>query len=46
LKPLKVEGQIERIDGRKRFLHGAILHGDVITAEAHALYVEIRPGQP
>jgi hypothetical protein len=45
LKPLKVEGQIERIDGRKRFLNGAILQGDVVTAEAHALYVEIRPGQ-
>jgi hypothetical protein len=46
LKPLKVEGHFEHIDGRKRFLYGAILHGDVVTAEAHALYVELRGSQP
>ncbi len=46
LKPLKVEGRFEQIDGRKRFLYGAILHGDVVTAEAHALYVELRGSQP
>lgn len=44
-KPLSVEGRLERIDGRKRFLSGAILHDGVVTAEAEALYVEIRPGQ-
>jgi hypothetical protein len=45
LKPLKVEGRLERIDGRKRFVHGVILDGEVITAEADALYVALRPGQ-
>jgi acyl-coenzyme A thioesterase PaaI-like protein len=45
LKRLKVEGRIERIEGRKRFLSGAILNHDVVTAEAQALYVELRAGQ-
>jgi hypothetical protein len=45
LKPLKVEGRLERIDGRKRFIHGTILYGEVVTAEADALYVALRPGQ-
>jgi acyl-coenzyme A thioesterase PaaI-like protein len=45
LKPLRVEGRLERIDGRKRFVHGVILDGEVITAEADALYVALRPGQ-
>jgi acyl-coenzyme A thioesterase PaaI-like protein len=45
LKPLTVEGRLERIDGRKRFVYGTILHGEVVTAEAQALYVAIRPGQ-
>jgi acyl-coenzyme A thioesterase PaaI-like protein len=45
LKPLRVEGRLERIDGRKRFVHGTIYDGDLVTAEAHALYVALRPGQ-
>jgi hypothetical protein len=45
LKPLRDEGRLERIDGRKRFVHGTISHGDLVTAEAHALYVALRPGQ-
>lgn len=45
LKPLTVEGRLERIDGRKRFVHGAIIDDGVVTAEAEALYVQIRPGQ-
>jgi hypothetical protein len=45
LTPLKVEGRLERIEGRKRFVHGVIRHGDVITAEAQALYVALRHGQ-
>lgn len=45
LTPLKIEGRLERVDGRKRFVHGVILHGEVVTAEAQALYVALRPGQ-
>jgi acyl-coenzyme A thioesterase PaaI-like protein len=45
LKPLRIEGRLERIDGRKRFVHGTIRDGDVVTAEADALYVALRPGQ-
>lgn len=32
--------------GRKRFLRGTLHHGDVLCAEADALFVELRPGQP
>lgn len=43
---LTVRARVENIEGRKRFLHGEILHGDVLCAEAHALFVELLPGQP
>lgn len=45
-EPLTVRARVESIEGRKRFLHGEILHGDVLCAEAHALFVELLPGQP
>jgi acyl-coenzyme A thioesterase PaaI-like protein len=41
---LTVVGELERTEGRKHFIHGAIIHGDIITAEADALYVETRHG--
>lgn len=43
---LRVVAQVEKIDGRKRFLHGEIWHGDVLCAEANALFVELLQGQP
>ncbi len=43
---LTVKARVERIDGRKRFLLGEIWHGEVLCAEAQALFVELRPGQP
>lgn len=45
-EPLRVRAWMERIEGRKRFLRGEILHGDVVCAEADALFVELLPGQP
>jgi acyl-coenzyme A thioesterase PaaI-like protein len=46
--PLDVELQIsarfEKIDGRKRYIHATIHHGDVLTAEAHALFIELKEG--
>src|SRR5690606_34741647 len=45
-EPLTVRAAVELIDGRKRLLVGEIWHGEVLCAEAHALFVELKPGQP
>ena len=29
--------------GRKRFLYGALHHGDVLLAEAEGLWIELKP---
>ncbi|WP_245565464.1 PaaI family thioesterase [Nocardioides insulae] len=42
---LGVRCWIERVEGRKRFVRGEITHGDVVCAEAEALFLELRPGQ-
>ncbi|MGO4255428.1 PaaI family thioesterase [Marmoricola sp. RAF53] len=43
---LDVDVWVERIDGRKRYVRGVLKHGETVTAEAEALFVELRPGQP
>jgi len=43
-RDLRVEGYIERVEGRKRFTYGAIYDGDILTIEAHGLFIELRPG--
>lgn len=43
---LTVRGWVVEEVGRKRFLRGTLHHGDVLCAEADALFVELRPGQP
>lgn len=43
---LQLEGWIEREEGRKHFLRGVLRHGDRVCAEAKALFVALRPGQP
>jgi acyl-coenzyme A thioesterase PaaI-like protein len=43
---LGVEVWLERIDGRKRYVRGALRHGDTVCAEAEALFLELKPGQP
>ena len=40
---LTVQTQIDRIDGRKRFVTGALLHGDELLADAESLFVELKP---
>jgi acyl-coenzyme A thioesterase PaaI-like protein len=45
-KELRVDAGIERIDGRKIFVEGSITDGDVLLADAEALFVRLRPGQP
>lgn len=44
-KQLIIEGQIDRIEGRKRFVSGRLLDGDRLCAEVTALFVELLPGQ-
>jgi acyl-coenzyme A thioesterase PaaI-like protein len=45
VRPLSVVATVDRVDGRKRFLRGALYDGDAVTAEATAIFVELRPGQ-
>jgi hypothetical protein len=40
-EPLRFEGELERTEGRKIFTVGRLYHGEVLTAEAHALFVSI-----
>ncbi|HZQ32103.1 MAG TPA: PaaI family thioesterase [Mycobacterium sp.] len=45
-KELQLDAGIERIDGRKIFVEGRITDGDTLVADAEALFVRLRPGQP
>jgi acyl-coenzyme A thioesterase PaaI-like protein len=45
-EPLTVDAGIDRIEDRKIFVSGRLLDGDTVLAEAHALFVKLRPGQP
>ena len=43
---LRVAAHVDRVEGRKRFLTGAIYYDGTLTAAAEGLFVELRPGQP
>lgn len=43
---LEVHVWLDRIEGRKRFVRGTLKNGDVLCAEADALFLELRAGQP
>jgi len=43
---LRVEGRIEREEGRKRFMSGRLLHDGELVADAEGLFVVLLPGQP
>jgi acyl-coenzyme A thioesterase PaaI-like protein len=45
-RELRVEGRLDGVEGRKIFVSGRLLDGDDVVAEAHALFVKLRPGQP
>ena len=45
-KELLLDAGIERIDGRKIFVDGRITDGETVLADAEALFVRLRPGQP
>lgn len=43
---LRLTARFSREEGRKRYLTATIHHDDVLTADAEALFVALRPGQP
>ncbi|CAM3208878.1 acyl-coenzyme A thioesterase PaaI-like protein [Williamsia muralis] len=43
---LRIDASIDRIEGRKTFVTGTILNGDVVCATAEALFIRLLPGQP
>jgi acyl-coenzyme A thioesterase PaaI-like protein len=45
-KELQVDAGLDGIEDRKIFVSGRLLDGDAVLAEAHALFVKLRPGQP
>ena len=45
-KELQVDSGIDRIEGRKIFVVGRLCDGDDVLAEAEALFVMLKPGQP
>jgi acyl-coenzyme A thioesterase PaaI-like protein len=45
-KQFQVTAGIDRIEGRKIFVSGRLLDADTVVAEAHALFVKLKPGQP
>ena len=45
-KELQFDAGVDRVDGRKIFVSGRLLDGETVLAEADALFVKLKPGQP
>lgn len=45
-RDLQVEARIDDIVDRKIFVSGRLVDGDAVLAEAHSLFVKLKPGQP
>ncbi len=45
-KELQVDACLDGVEDRKIFVSGRLLEGDAVLAEAHALFVKLKPGQP
>jgi acyl-coenzyme A thioesterase PaaI-like protein len=45
-KELQVDARLDGVEDRKIFVSGRLLEGDAVLAEAHALFVKLKPGQP
>ncbi|WP_019546631.1 PaaI family thioesterase [Streptomyces sulphureus] len=43
---LRLEATIDAVEGRKTSVTGRLLDGDALLADAEALFVQLRPGQP
>ena len=44
--PLQVEARIDDIVDRKIFVSGRLLDGEHVLADAHSLFMKLKPGQP
>jgi acyl-coenzyme A thioesterase PaaI-like protein len=45
-RDLQATATLERVEGRKIFIAGALLDGDTVLADTEALFVKLKPGQP
>jgi acyl-coenzyme A thioesterase PaaI-like protein len=45
-KQLQVDARLDGTEDRKIYVSGRLLDGEAVLAEAHALFVKLRPGQP
>jgi acyl-coenzyme A thioesterase PaaI-like protein len=45
-KRLDIEANFESEEGRKRIIHAVLRDADTVCADAHGLFVALRPGQP
>jgi acyl-coenzyme A thioesterase PaaI-like protein len=45
-KKLQIDAAVDRVDGRKIFISGRLSDGDTVLADAEALFVRLKPGQP
>jgi acyl-coenzyme A thioesterase PaaI-like protein len=43
---LQVDAGVDHVEGRKMYLAGRLLDGEDVLAEANALFVKLKPGQP
>lgn len=45
-RELQVDAVLDGVEDRKIFVSGRLLDGGAVLAEAHALFVKLKPGQP
>ena len=45
-KDLRVEAGVDRVEGRKKFSSGRLYDGGTLVADAEALFIALKPGQP
>ncbi|WP_343576983.1 PaaI family thioesterase [Mycobacterium sp.] len=45
-KKLRIDARVDRVEGRKVFVSGRLRDGDTVLADAEALFVLLKPGQP
>jgi hypothetical protein len=43
-RELRLDGTVDKLEGRKRFLSGRLYLGEVLVADADILFIEPRPG--
>jgi acyl-coenzyme A thioesterase PaaI-like protein len=43
---LRIDGTVDRVEGRKRWASARLFHDETLIADAEGLFIELRPGQP